>query len=110
MKKKLFFNTGFEYKSYIYDINKYGGIKISNNHHMWTSIDKIDIIEFLINQESFINFTDYPNNIEGTYKLYNYLEYDSIHDNLYILGCLIYHQLCYNENLVLNASDISEYE
>ena len=64
--------------------------------HRWTQEDKNNpIFELLVSE---IDFTKYQKNLKGTHKL----RWDLIDLDLnctYILGCLIYHQLLYTEEL-----------
>lgn len=97
MGRYAFFNTEFEYKFAFgvqdsNDIQLFGGIG-HEGVHTWSEEDKPYIYELL--KDLHIDFEKYINNIDGTYELEKDLHIDSTRK----LGCLIYHQLLYTEEL-----------
>lgn len=120
MGRYAFFSTGLEYKFRFgvqpsEDITLFGGeIGDENYHHgyftqKWSTHDltlvkqKLDSLLEWIGEP--IKFEDYEKNLEGTHTLHHKL-YDlyNAHSSeelvaRFILGCLIYHQLLYNEVL-----------
>ena len=111
MGRYAFFNTGLEYKFRFaqqdsIDMTLFGGKTFESDDNSgdliqkWTK-DDISIIKK--NLEDFgyheLDLSKYENNINGTYEL-KFDLYDSTEDDYtYILGCIIYHQLQYTENL-----------
>jgi hypothetical protein len=117
------FSTGLEYKFLFAiqsseDIKDFGGQEIDTDdpqynmyysEHEWSYEDKNNILTILNKfGEGFImpDFEKYEKNIEGTYNLYSnepfYVEednHDSSKGSKFTLGCLIYHQLLYTNNL-----------
>lgn len=132
------FNTDFEYK-FVFgiqpseDITKFGGeVNDTDDEeynsyysgHCWTERDKSSILNILNSfGEGFVipEFSDYENNIEGTYDMYNDLlgqvpDHNDVYEREngndegngsdrvvtffeFVLGCLIYHQLLYEPDL-----------
>ncbi len=119
MGRYAFFNTGLEYKFRFgvqdsNDITLFGGISVisetDDSTQTWTEEDKDVIAEKLKVLlewlgEPPLDFASYEKTLDGTWKLKSEL-YDLFqkdHDEelvaRYILGCLIYHQLLYEESL-----------
>lgn len=117
------FNTGFEHKflcnADIKYIKEFNGQEIDTNDiqynsyyskHIWSFPDTENILTILNSfGEGFImpDFQKYEKNIEGTYKMYTnepfYLEENEYKNKeKFRIGCLIYHQLLYNNNLSAN--------
>lgn len=121
MGRYAFFTTGLEYK-FLFgvqdseDITTFGGV--SNCEHYdkgyylqsWNQSDKETIekeLKYLLEWigEDPVDFTAYEKNVEGSWALKSklYELYKSDHNEelvaRYILGCLIYHQLLYIEEL-----------
>ena len=94
MGRYAFFNTEYEYKFAFgvqdsSDILLFGG-EGEEGCHTWTQEDKTYILKNLMP----INFEKYEKNVHGTYAL----EAD-ISDHTQKLGCVIYHQLLYIDEL-----------
>lgn len=112
MGRYAFFNTGLEYKFKFgiqpsCDIREFGGmsyIGIDEDTliHKWKKID-IDLIKSLLDDEypiEGLNWSDFKNDLNGTYNLKYHL--DSLNtENIYVLGYIIYHQLLYTDELVV---------
>lgn len=125
MGRYAFFNTGFEYKFSFArqpseDILRFGGtgnigsIKYDPAYglqpfHQWTSYHKeyierqLETLSYHLNIE-LIDFESFDKSQKGTYKLLHSLwatigEGNDELSSRYILGCLIYHQLLYTEEL-----------
>jgi hypothetical protein len=112
MGRYAFFNTGLEYKFAFgiqdsLDMTKFEGSAFygrDEDHliHKWDKIDaekiKEKLKEYLYDE---IDFSKYTNNLDGTYKLRWDIQ-DKCSDYKYILGCIIYHQLQYVDNLEVN--------
>ena len=101
MGRYAFFNTGLEYKFKFgsqdsIDITGFGGEIIEETTHKWTETDKVYILEKLDGLT--IDFDKYEKDIYGTYDLEEFLT-NRIHYT-YLLGCLIYHQLLYTDELI----------
>ena len=105
MGKFALFNTGFEYKfrdrvQDWNDIQLFGGEVTRKSKyqtsHKWKKDDKDKpMFQPLITD---IDFDEYEKTVEGTQTLY--LDLINLElDPTYILGCLIYHQLLYNDIL-----------
>jgi len=97
MGRYAFFNTGFEYKFAFAaqastDIQLFDGVG-EYGFHTWTQDDKTFIINLLYKLN--IDFEAYEKNVDGTYAL----EKDLDIDYTIKLGCLIYHQLLYTDEL-----------
>ena len=111
MGRYAFFNTGLEYKFRFaqqdsMDMTLFGGKTFESEDNSgdliqkWTkddiSIIKENLVDYGYNE---LDLSKYENNISGTYKLKLDL-YDTMYEEYtYILGCIIYHQLQYTENL-----------
>lgn len=121
MGRYAFFRQGFEYKFKFgvqpsEDIRSFGGkvnYELSDGgylHHEWDQKD-CDYIECQLKElrqwlcADEVDFATYDQTLQGSYALvYDlYTLYETDHDpelvSRYILGCLIYHQLLYIENL-----------
>ena len=128
MGRYAFFNTDLEYKFGFgcqdsSDIVLFGGLGnysgiILNNlcdeedyerpYHEWSQTEKEKIFKRIhrIAQSlgrELVNFDSYEKNLDGTHKLRNDIcdDFEHMHEDsyLYLLGCLIYHQLLYTEKL-----------
>ena len=122
------FNTGFEYKFAFgiqssKDITEFGGMVNDTDDeeynsyysgHVWKDDDNSKILSILkYFGEGFVlpDFSEYENTMEGTYDLYQNLMEEIPKHNVtddrvkeffkFSLGCLIYHQLLYEENLTV---------
>ena len=94
MGRYAFFNTEYEYKFAFgvqdsSDILLFGGIG-EEGIHTWTQEDKTYILQKLIS----IDFEKYEKNVHGTYALEG-----DVSDYTQKLGCVIYHQLLYIDEL-----------
>jgi formate-dependent nitrite reductase cytochrome c552 subunit len=112
MGRYAFFNTGLEYKFAFgiqdsLDMTKFEGSAFygrDEDHliHKWDKIDaekiKEKLKEYLYDE---IDFSKYTNNLDGTYNL-KFDLHEQCSDYEYILGCIIYHQLQYVDNLEVN--------
>jgi hypothetical protein len=111
MGRYAFFNTGVEYKFRFaqqdsIDMTLFGGKTFESEDNSgdliqkWTKDDIPIIKENLEDYGHYdLDLSKYENNINGTYKL-KFDLCDTINDEYtYILGCIIYHQLHYTENL-----------
>jgi hypothetical protein len=111
MGRYAFFNTGLEYKFKFgvqssgdmikFNGNSYYGSNEDSLVHTWEkkideSLIKKQLEDYNYNNIK-IDLTNFENNIEGTYKLKNYLDKleEICNNHEYILGYLIYHQLQY---------------
>lgn len=128
MGRYAFFNTGLEYKfgfgcqnssnilvfggldncrglvtSYLFDEENY-----EEPYHEWSQNDKEKIMKRLTRiadmiGEALVNFDSFEKNLDGTHKLRNVIcdSFEQMNEDhyLYLLGCLIYHQLLYTEKL-----------
>ena len=122
MGRYAYFNTGFEYKFAFAiqpssDILIFGGVyKAPNNVHWNKSDMELILSEIRSFERDFdfepVIFDNYENTTNGTYKLQTKI-YENNIDKIgsdvesfykYRLGCVIYHQLLYNDELS------SEYE
>lgn len=121
MGRYAFFTTTLEYKFRFGvqesdDIRKFGGVGSYEKYeqgyftHRWNQSDKETIEKQLQNilqwlGEEPVDFSKYEKTIEGTWKLksdlYKLYESDHMEEIVarYVLGCLIYHQLLYEETL-----------
>jgi hypothetical protein len=118
MGRYAFFNTGIEYKFAFgvqssEDILEFGGYaNIQPNKDIgnikWNLLDITYILEVLETlakelEVSLPNFKGYDLTVGGTYNLKNFLgnnlNFDYIISYCFLLGCLIYHQLLYTEEL-----------
>jgi len=96
MGRYAVFNTEFEYKFAFGaqasgDIQLFGGIG-EEGFHEWTQDDKKYILD---NLSVSVDFEKYEKTLDGTYALKNDLHIDYTQ----MLGCLIYHQLLYTDEL-----------
>ena len=127
MGRYAFFNTGFEYKfgfgaqssrdillfsglgnSYGFITSPYFKGTPQDPYHEWSQNDKPIILRRLQTivedlDDCVIDFERFEKNIHGTQKLREAIR-EQNEDNdevfyLYLLGCLIYHQLLYTEKL-----------
>lgn len=132
MGRYAFFNTGFEYKFAFAcqnsgDILLFGGLgnfrgditseyfeeeEYQDPYHEWSQEDKKIILSRLKQLAEklsleMINFEGFAKNLDGTYELREAL-YDRIEGKdekigyMYLLGCLIYHQLLYTDKLTVH--------
>lgn len=119
MGRYAFFNTGLEYKFRFgvqdsSDITLFEGTSaVSESHdstHTWSAEDREKIagkLKVLLEWigEPPVDFASYEKTIDGTWKLKSELyglyqkDYNEELVARYILGCLIYHQLLYEESL-----------
>ena len=121
MGRYAFFNTGVEYKFSFGiqnsgDIMLFGGLgnpfgcaKSAEPFHTWTEEDAPFVLRRIREIEkdvdlAEIEFSDFVTSVKGTYDLKSYLSnlfnrYDEKVIAKYILGCIIYHQLLYNNVL-----------
>lgn len=132
MGRYAFFNTGVEYKFGFAcqgsgDILLFGGLgnfgsditqqyfedeEYEDPYHEWSQKDKEIILSRLqtlakkLGIES-IDFTLYDKSVEGTSKV-RYAIYDLVQEKderlgyMYLLGCIIYHQLLYTDKLTVH--------
>ena len=128
MGRYAFFNTDLEYKfgfgcQNSRDILLFGGLSncrgivtsflfeeedYERPYHEWSEKDKptiykrIQRIAQALGRE-LVNFDSYEKNLDGTHELRNDIrdDFEHMHEDsyLYLLGCLIYHQLLYTEKL-----------
>lgn len=128
MGRYAFFSTGLEYKfgygcQNSRDILLFGGLgnyrgiissplfeeeDYESPYHEWSQKDKeknlirLHRIAQSLGRE-LINFDSYEKNLDGTHALRNAIRDDfevmSEESYLYLLGCLIYHQLLYEDKL-----------
>lgn len=118
MGRFLEFSTGFYYKMFFgvqktTDINYFMGYFTGGSHEVemfycrW-NIEKINLILEKIKSLNILNFDlenikNYEKTSEGTLKLYQDILKIINHNDenmvKFILGCIIYHQLLYDENL-----------
>lgn len=128
MGRYAFFNTDLEYKfgfgcQSSRDILLFGGLGNSRGlissylfdeedyespYHEWSQDDKEKILKRLHRiannlEVELINFDSYEKNLDGTHNLRNAVRDQIQVENedfyLYLLGCLIYHQLLYKDIL-----------
>lgn len=122
MGRGALFNSGFEYKFYfstkqvVDEIQEfggrgnYGGTLDIDPYHEWNQFDMpyikgvLETLEHELGLQEF-DFQQIEKNLDGTESLKQilYSKYTSAYDEeiyaKYLLGCLIYHQLLYTENL-----------
>jgi hypothetical protein len=125
MGRYAFFNTEFEYKfwfatqdskditEFYGDFDKDSYDDQSGQYHIsWNaSLDKDRIrkrLDRMCEKYSglpFVQWSKFPNHLDGTYTLRDYVTthtteiVDGMVHAKYVLGCLIYHQLMYKEEL-----------
>lgn len=122
MGRILHFNTGFicdlSYNELCMDIVLYGGISNEDRNerhhgHVWNAAEDFVYIQTYLQEFTAdcnfteIDFTKYDASPEGTQELYTDLMKNiqtvNSENEIYnhILGCIIYHQLLYTDELVV---------